>query len=63
MVVVMGGLLLAGSAIAALGLLVSHWLDKFPPLIGVTRRLPSLDFGLPGAEQGFHPNEVAGALL
>jgi putative inorganic carbon (HCO3(-)) transporter len=55
--------LLAGVGVAALGALGSNWLRKVPLLIAVTDRLPSIPFGLHGAGEGFHPNEVAGVLL
>lgn len=52
-----------GCLVAALGLVGTRWLFKLPILSDVTRRLPSLISGLPGAESGFHPNEVAGTLI
>lgn len=59
-----GGLyLLVGAGIAAVGILGTAWLEKFGFLSAIIRRLPAALRGLPGAEGGFHPNEVAGALL
>lgn len=53
-----------GLGVAALGLLGASWFtDKLTPLNALTARLPQLISGLQGAESGFHPNEVAGALL
>jgi len=53
----------AGGGVAALALVGSIRLDKFPPLTALSARLPSFNLNLAGAEKGFHPNEVAGALL
>lgn len=55
--------ILAGVGVAALGALGSRWIQKVPILIAITERLPSISFGLHGAAEGFHPNEVAGVLL
>jgi putative inorganic carbon (HCO3(-)) transporter len=55
--------LLAGLSMAVLGALGSRWLQKVPTLITITESLPSFSFGLHGASEGFHPNEVAGVLL
>ena len=52
-----------GAAVAALGLVGTDWLYKNPTLAVVTDHLPRLIRGLPGAAEGFHPNEVAGVLL
>ncbi|GAB4397268.1 MAG: hypothetical protein OHK0031_17270 [Anaerolineales bacterium] len=53
-----------GLGVAALGLLGANWFDdKILALNALTARLPKLISGLQGAESGFHPNEVAGALL
>jgi putative inorganic carbon (HCO3(-)) transporter len=53
-----------GLGIAALGVLGTSWFSNkislFDPIID---RLPRLITGLQGAESGFHPNEVAGALI
>jgi len=52
-----------GFGIAAVGLLGTHWVTKITLLIPIVSRLSSRITGLPGAEEGFHPNYVAGALL
>jgi len=52
-----------GVSVAGLGLLGTNWFTtKISFLNPVTSRLPALITGLQGAESGFHPNEVAGAL-
>jgi putative inorganic carbon (HCO3(-)) transporter len=56
-------LLAMGGGVAALGLIGTRWLFKLPMLSAITQRLPSFILGLPGAESGFHPNEVAGTLI
>lgn len=53
----------AGACLAVVGLLGTNWLDKYPPLASLTRYLPHLVRGLPGAEGGFQPNAVAGCLV
>ncbi len=58
-----GAYLLAGGALALLGLVGTNWLYKFPLLSDATRNLPTVLRGLPGAESGFQPNEVGGSLL
>jgi len=63
MSVSLAGFVLVGAAIGVLGLLGTRWLEKSGLLSAVTDRLPQVISGLPGAAQGFHPNEVAGALL
>jgi putative inorganic carbon (HCO3(-)) transporter len=55
--------LLIGTIIATLGLAGTNWLYKNPLLSGIALALPQWIRGLPGAPQGFHPNEVGGALL
>jgi len=63
----LGGLLVflvSGAGVAAAGLLGTHWaIEKFGFLGSFTQSLPLVLRGLPGASEGFHPNEVAGALL
>ena len=52
-----------GVSVAGLGLLGTNWFTtKISFLNPVTSRFPTLITGLQGAESGFHPNEVAGAL-
>jgi len=55
--------LLAGGGLAIIGLLGTNWFDKFPVLGAVVSRLPRAIRGVPGAEEGFHPNAVAGCLV
>ena len=59
----LAGLVAAGFSLAVVGLLGARWLDKFPILSRLTGLLPAALRGLPGAEEGFQPNEVAGSLL
>lgn len=58
-----GAFLLAGGALAVLGLLGTNWFGKFPILASIIERLPRAIRGVPGAEEGFHPNAVAGCLV
>jgi len=52
-----------GVGVAVLGLLGTNWFaSKISALNPVTSELPILITGLQGAETGFHPNEIAGAL-
>jgi putative inorganic carbon (HCO3(-)) transporter len=53
-----------GLGVAALSFLGTQWTEsKFLLFNPLTSRFPQLVAGLQGAEEGFHPNEVAGALL
>ncbi|MCX6056719.1 MAG: O-antigen ligase family protein [Chloroflexi bacterium] len=53
-----------GFGIAVLGIFGTNWFSsKISLLDPVTTRLPKFITGLQGAETGFHPNEVAGALI
>lgn len=58
-----GAFVLAGAALATLGLLGTNWFSKFQVLGVIAALLPSAIRGVPGAEEGFHPNPVAGSLL
>ncbi len=58
-----GLFLTVGVGLAGLALLGTRWPAKFPILTPLLERLPAAIRGLPGAAAGFHPNEVAGALL
>lgn len=49
--------------VLALGLLGTDWLFKTPLISGIVARLPQVIQGLPGAENGIHPNQLAGTLL
>lgn len=55
--------LLLGIATVGLGLLSTDWLFKIPVINRVVRQLPQVIQGLPGAETGIHPNQLAGTLL
>jgi putative inorganic carbon (HCO3(-)) transporter len=61
--VVLAAFLACGFGIAVLGVAGMQWPDKYAFLQNDLSRLPILIKGLPGAEAGFQPNEVAGALL
>ena len=52
-----------GVALAGVGLLGTQWLNKIAFLSPILNRLPPVLRGLPGAEEGFQPNQVAGTLL
>lgn len=59
-----GAFLLAGGlGVALLSLVGTQWPEKVPVLGGLGERLPLFLQGLPGAPEGFNPNQVAGALL
>lgn len=53
---------LMGLGIATLSLLGTSWSTKFGPLAPIVNRLPHL-ISLPGADDGFQANQVAGVLL
>jgi putative inorganic carbon (HCO3(-)) transporter len=55
--------MLAGAGLGGLALLGTNWYSKFPVLDQVVNYLPRVIRGLPGAEEGFQPNAVGGALL
>ncbi len=57
------GFLFAGAALAVIGLVGTDWIDKFRVLTPIIDRLPKLIRGLPGAQEGFQPNAVAGVLV
>ena len=52
-----------GSSVALLGLMGTNWRAKIPVLMAIASSLPQAIRGLPGAPQGFDPNEVAGVVL
>jgi putative inorganic carbon (hco3(-)) transporter len=52
-----------GSAVAAFGLLGTRWSSKLPILRDLTAQLPQRLLTLPGASEGFSPNQLAGVLL
>ena len=53
-----------GAGVAGLGLLGTRWTtSKFSLILNpIIERFPTLISGLQGAESGFHPNELSGAL-
>jgi putative inorganic carbon (HCO3(-)) transporter len=55
--------LAAGLGVALLSLIGTRWPEKLPVLGGLAERLPPILQGLPGAPEGFNPNQVAGSLL
>ena len=52
-----------GSIVAFMGLVGTRWLYKFALASALLRQFPQWIRGLPGAAEGFHPNEIAGVLL
>ncbi len=56
-------LLLAGAGLTILSLAGTNWSEKVQGVQWLTSRLPPPIFTLPGAADGFHPNQVAGTLL
>jgi putative inorganic carbon (hco3(-)) transporter len=52
-----------GLALAGVSLVGSDWRNKYAFLARLTNQLPVGLRGLPGAEDGFDPNQVAGTLL
>ena len=63
-IVALTGFIAVGVGAALLGLVATSWFTvKFTLLNDLTGRLPLLVQGLPGAENGIHPNIMAGALL
>jgi len=55
--------LAGGLGLALLAILGTQRIGKLPVLSSIISRLPLILRGLPGAEGGFQPNEVAGALV
>ena len=60
--IAVGMFLVGGLGLSVMGLLGVNWTTKLPVLGLITNRLPRVIKGLPGAEPGFSPNELAGAL-
>jgi putative inorganic carbon (HCO3(-)) transporter len=55
---------LTGTGITLISLIGTNWVtDKFALIGKIISFLPRLEQGLPGAPEGFHPNEVGGALV
>lgn len=61
--VAISAFLAAGAALAAIGLLGTNWFGKFGPVASIINHLPKAIRGVPGAEEGFQPNAVAGCLV
>jgi putative inorganic carbon (HCO3(-)) transporter len=61
--VALGLFVLAGTALAALGILGTNWMSKWPAVARVTSHLPAVIRGVPGQTEGFQPNAIAGALV
>jgi O-antigen ligase/polysaccharide polymerase Wzy-like membrane protein len=55
--------LAAGGVLALVALLGVSWITKFSAFGSVIDRLPKIIRGLPGAEEGFQANAVAGCLV
>lgn len=53
----------AGLALAVIALVGANWIEKISGLAVITDRLPALLRGIPGAEDGAHPNAIAGVLV
>ena len=56
------GVLVAVAVFVGLVLIGTDWGNKVPLLQTIAAQLPALLRGLPGADRGFHPAEVGGAL-
>jgi putative inorganic carbon (hco3(-)) transporter len=54
---------MAGAALAVIGLLGTQWSEKFSVFIPLISTVPRLIRGIPGAAEGFNPNAVAGCLV
>ncbi len=54
---------LAGAGLAALGVLGTNWMSKWPAVGRLTSHLPAVIRGVPGQTEGFQPNAIAGALV
>jgi putative inorganic carbon (HCO3(-)) transporter len=55
--------LLAGLVIVIVSLIGTNWNAKLPGFAPLIARIPQLIDNLPGASDGFSPNEIAGTLL
>ena len=55
--------ILSGGGLVAIGLVGIDWLNKLPALAAISQKLPVFIRGLPGAEEGFSANGVAGVLI
>ena len=54
---------LAGGALACIGVLGTNWIVKVGVLQSVIAHVPALIRGIPGQAEGFQPNAIAGALV
>jgi putative inorganic carbon (HCO3(-)) transporter len=54
---------LFGVALAIISALGTRWLYKLPLIEPLLSNLPRVFQGIPGAEEGFHPNQVGGVLI
>jgi putative inorganic carbon (HCO3(-)) transporter len=54
---------LGGCILAVVALLGTNWIEKISGLRKVTSFLPAVIRGVPGQEEGFQPNAVAGVLV
>lgn len=54
---------LAGAALAVIGLLGTSWSNKFPMFAPIVAHLPRVIRGIPGAVDGFNANAVAGCVV
>ena len=59
----LGLFILGGVGIAIFSIISTWWPNKILAFAEILERLPILIRGLPGAEGGLHPNEIAGTLL
>lgn len=55
--------ILSSVGLSVVGMLGTVWILKVPVLGNITAHLPARIKGLPGAEEGFHPNAIAGSLI
>lgn len=53
----------AGGALAAIGILGTNWIGKVGALQSLAAKVPAVIRGVPGQQEGFQPNAIAGALL
>jgi putative inorganic carbon (HCO3(-)) transporter len=59
----LGAFILGAIGLSVMGIMGAQWISKVPVLGSVTAHLPVRIKGIPGAEEGFHPNAVAGGLI
>lgn len=61
--IALNAFILAGTALAVVGLLGTNWIVKVPVAQRITAHLPAVIRGVPGQAEGFQPNAIAGALV